>query len=227
MTAGRRVVITGVGAISSVGIGAEALWDALVAARSGAARRTLEGLGDLAVFPVDGLDEAAEERFGRRDVRRMDRAGMLAALAGAMALDDAGAHGVPMERVGLALGCVHGGAATALEAHRAFLERGSDRVSPLSVPLSLTNGAGAAAARARGGRGPSTVVTTAGAAGTDAIGSALDMIRAGRPTPCRRRGGGPALAGHRGGIPQDGRPRGSARPADEVTRPFDRGATAS
>jgi 3-oxoacyl-[acyl-carrier-protein] synthase II len=220
----RRVVITGAGAVSAAGMGRETLWDALAAGRPGARRIDLDGIGALTVFAVDGLEEAAEERFGRRDVRRMDRAGMLASLAGAMALDDAGAHGLPAESVGLALGCVHGGAATAYEAHRAFIERGADRVSPLSVPLSLTNGAGAAAARSLGLRGPSTVITTACAAGTDAVGAALDMIRSGRADAALAGGAEAPLspvvaAGYR----KMGALSRSDRPPAEATRPFDRG----
>jgi 3-oxoacyl-[acyl-carrier-protein] synthase II len=219
----RRVVITGAGAISAVGMGREVLWDALAEGRSGATRAEVEGIGPLAVFAVDGLTEAAQERFGRRDVRRMDRAGMLAALAGAMALDDAGAHGVPAERLGLALGCVHGGAVTAFDAHRAFIERGADRVSPLSVPLSLTNGAGAAAARMLALRGPSTVVTTACAAGTDAVGAALDMIRAGRADAVLAGGAeSPMSPVVTAGYLKMGALSASQRPPAEVTRPFDR-----
>lgn len=219
----RRIVVTGAGAVSAAGFGREALWDALAAGRSGASRVELDGVGALTAFAVEGLPEAAQERFGRRDVRRMDRAGMLAALAGAMALDDAGDHAVPAERIGLALGCVHGGAATAYEAHRAFIERGADRVSPLSVPLSLTNGAGAAAARSLGLRGPSTVVTTACAAGTDAVGAALDMIRSGRADAALAGGAeaplSPVVAA---GYLKMGALSRSGRAPEEATRPFDR-----
>lgn len=219
----RRVVITGAGAVCGVGMGRETLWDALVDGRSGAARVDMEAVGPLAAFPVEGLVEAAEERFGRRDVRRMDRVGMLAALGGAMALDDAGALGLDAERIGLALGCVHGGAATAFEAHRALLERGADRVSPLSVPLALTNGAGAAAARSLGLRGPSTVVTTACAAGTDAIGAGVEVIRSGRADAVVAGGAeaplSPVVAA--GYLKMGALSRSHERP-EGVTRPFDR-----
>ena len=67
-----------------------------------------------------------------------------------------------------------------LEAHRAFLERGADRVGPLAIPSSLANHPCAAAARALGLRGPSSATATACAAGADAIGAALAMIREGR-----------------------------------------------
>ncbi|MEQ8833588.1 MAG: beta-ketoacyl-[acyl-carrier-protein] synthase family protein [Miltoncostaeaceae bacterium] len=220
----RRVVITGVGAVSSVGLGTRALWDALAVGRSGARRMELDGLGPMVAFAVDGLEEAAEERFGRRDIRRMDRVGQMAAVAGGMALDDAGDMGVPSERIGIALGCVHGGAATAYDAHRALIERGADRVSPLSVPLSLTNGAGAAAARVLGLRGPSTVITTACAAGTDAVGFGLDMIRLGRADAALVGGAeaplSPVVAA--GYLKMGALSRGEGDPR-YASRPFDRG----
>ena len=219
----RRVVITGAGAVTPFGLGREALWDGVAEGRSGAERVTLEHIGELTAFPVHGLAEAAEARFGRRDVRRMDRAGMLAALAGTLALEDAGDPGLPAERIGVAVGCVHGGAVTAYEAHRALLERGPDRVGPLSVPLSLPNGAAAATARMLGLRGPSTAPSTACAAGTDAVGAGLSMIREGRADVVLAGGAeaplSPVVAA---GYLKMGALSGSTRPAPEVSRPFDR-----
>ena len=175
----RRVVITGAGVVSPIGAGVGPFWDALADGRTGAGRVEMEGVGTINAFPVlEGED--ARERFGQRDARRMDRSGRLAAVAGAMALEDAGDLGLDSERVGISLGSVHGGAETLLEAHRAFLERGADRVGPLAIPLSLANHPCAAAARALGLRGPSAAPATACAAGSDAIGFALSVLRDGR-----------------------------------------------
>lgn len=175
----RRVVITGAGVVSPIGAGVGAFWDALAQGRSGAERVTIEGVGDICAFPVtEGED--ARERFGQRDARRMDRSGRMAAVAASWAVEDAGDLGVDPERIGIAIGSVHGGAGSLLEAHRALLERGADRVGPLAIPMSLANHPCAAAARALGLRGPSAAPATACAAGSDAIGYALSVLREGR-----------------------------------------------
>jgi 3-oxoacyl-[acyl-carrier-protein] synthase II len=175
----RRVVITGAGIVSPNGAGVAAFWDALCDGRTGAGRVDLEGVGEINAFPVtEGED--ARERFGVKDARRMDRSGRLAAVAAALAIDDAGPLGLDAERVGISIGSVHGGAETLLEAHRTFLERGPDRVTPLAIPSSLANHPCAAAARALALRGPSAAPATACAAGADAIGTAVSLIREGR-----------------------------------------------
>jgi 3-oxoacyl-[acyl-carrier-protein] synthase II len=175
----RRVVITGAGVVSSVGTGVQGFWDGLLEERSVAAWIDIEGVGRVPAFAV-AEGEDARERFGQREARRMDRSGRLAAVAAALALEDAGDLGADLERVGASIGSVHGGPETLLEAHRALLERGMDRVGPLAIPLSLTNHPCAATARALGLRGPSAAPATACAAGSDAIGAALGTIRDGR-----------------------------------------------
>jgi 3-oxoacyl-[acyl-carrier-protein] synthase II len=107
----------------------------------------------------------------------MDRCGQLAAAAGRQALEDAGELGLPPGRVGASVGSAHGGAATLYDAYQAYHERGADRVSPFAIPLSLTNVAASATARMNGLRGPSAAPCTACAAGADAIGAALALIR--------------------------------------------------
>jgi len=215
-------VITGLGVVSPLGLGVEPFWEGLIAGRSGARRVEVDGLGTLTAFPVEDGD-AARERFGTRDARRMDRVGQLAALAGALALDDAGGPPADPARAGVAIGSVHGGAETLDEAYRTLHDRGPDRVSPLAVPLSLVNSAAAATARVLGLRGPSSAPATACAAGADAIGAALDAIRAGRADVMVAGGAeaplSPMVAA---GYARMGALTRGGRAPEEASRPFDR-----
>ena len=219
----RRVVITGAGVVSPIGAGVGTFWDALEEGRSGAARVAIEGVGEICAFPV-AEGEDARERFGQRDARRMDRSGRLAAVAASWALEDAGDLGVDPERIGIAVGSVHGGADALLEAHRALLERGADRVGPLAIPMSLVNHPCAAAARALVLRGPSAAPATACAAGADAIGTALSVLRDGRAAAVVAGGADAPLSplGIAGYIKVGALPP-SVRPPLEASRPFDVG----
>ena len=173
-------MVTGIGIVSPLGSTADAFWSALLSGASGARRITVDGVPELTAFPVDGVAEAARDRFGQREARRMDRSGQLAALAAAAAVDDAGAHGVAPERTGAVIGCVHGGAQVMHEGAGTLATRGPERVSPLTIPLGLINAPVAAVARMLDVRGPAGVTATACAAGSDAIGAGLALIREGR-----------------------------------------------
>jgi 3-oxoacyl-[acyl-carrier-protein] synthase II len=217
----RRVVVTGAGVVSSVGTGIEAFWDAVAQGTSGAALVEIEGVEPAVAFPVPDLD--AEERFGRRDARRMDRDGQLAAVAATLALEHAGDLGLPAERIGVAVGNAHGGMGTMDAAYRALLQRGPDRVSPFAVPLSLPNAPAATVARVLGLRGPSSAVCTACAAGSDAIGVALSVIRDGRADAMVAGGAeAPLSAFTIAGYGQLGALSRSAGNPHERSRPFDR-----
>lgn len=209
--------------MSPIGAGVGAFWDALEEGRTGAGRVEIDMVGGICAFPVlEGED--AKERFGQRDARRMDRSGRFAAVAAAMALEDAGELGVAPERIGISIGSVHGGADALLEAHRALLERGADRVGPLAIPMSLSNHPCAAAARALGLRGPSAAPSTACAAGSDAIGAALSIIRDGRAEAMVAGGADAPLSPLVvAGYIKVGALTPSTRSPAESSRPFDRG----
>src|SRR5262249_7689509 len=177
---------------SSIATGREEFWDALQAMRSGAKLVELDRFGTIGAFPAPA-DDGAEERFGRKNARRMDRAGRLAAVATALALDDAGDGGGSAERIGCAIGSAHGGADTMHEAYETFFERGADRMSPFSIPLGLPNTAASAVAREHGLHGPSASIGTACAAGSDAIGTAFRLIRDGHADAMAAGGAGAAL----------------------------------
>ncbi len=219
LVARRRVVISGAGIVSSVGSGREAFWDALEQGRSGAGRVELDGVGEITACVVDELDDAG---IPRREAKRMDRAGLLAVVAAAQALDDAGSPSIDPRRVGAVVANVHGGADTLHRSSAEFFGRGADRVSPFTIPLGLTNSPVAAVARILGLRGHSSTVATACAAGTDAIGLAVSLIRSGA-ADAMLAGGAEApispfiVAAYR----QLGALSSSGRPPDETSRPFD------
>ena len=174
----RRVVITGLGLATGLGNEVDAFWDALLAGRSAVRTLALPGLPALPAVTVPDVD--AEAVLGRREIKRMDRVGMLAAVAAANALADAGELRLDGWRIGASIGCAHGGAATLMEAHDALRDRGADRVSPFTIPLALTNSPVAAVTRLNGLHGPTAAPATACAAGSDAIGWAFERIRLGR-----------------------------------------------
>ncbi len=218
----RRVVVTGAGVVSSIGSGRSAFWDALAAGRSGATHVEVDRVGEVTVC-LAPYDEGAEELVGRREARRMDRSARLAVVAAAQALDDAGGEPTDPARTGAVIANVHGGTDTMHRAGVALLSEGLERVSPFTLPLGLTNAPVAAVMRMHGFRGPSSVVTTACAAATDAIGIAAMLIRAGRADAILA-GGAEApvsplvVAGYR----RLGALSSSERPPAEASRPFDR-----
>jgi 3-oxoacyl-[acyl-carrier-protein] synthase II len=218
----RRVVVTGLGVIAPTGSGVEAFWDSLEAGRSGAKLVEFPGVAPAVLCPIEGFEP--ENWFSRRDTRRMDRCGQLAAAAALLALEDAGGDlDLPPARVGAAVGSAHGGTQTLADAYQAFYERGADRVSPFAIPLSLTNVAAASTARALGLRGPSAAPCTACAAGADAIVSALALIRADRADAMFAGGADAPLvpvivAGYR----SLGALSSTRREPEQASRPFDR-----
>jgi 3-oxoacyl-[acyl-carrier-protein] synthase II len=217
----RRVVVTGAGVATALGMEREAVWDAVLAGRSGASTLELEGLPPVAACRVPDLDPDAV--VGRREAKRMDRVGVLAAAAAAGALADAGDPGVEAARFGAAIASAHGGAATWDAAQRALLERGCDRVSPFTVPLGLTNSAAAGVARLHGLHGPTAAPATACAAGSDAIGWAYERIRLGYADAMLAGGAEAPLAPSVvAGYLRLGALASLERGAEAASRPFDR-----
>ncbi|MDH3725581.1 MAG: beta-ketoacyl-[acyl-carrier-protein] synthase family protein, partial [Thermoleophilia bacterium] len=172
------MVVTGLGIICALGSSAEEVWRATRAGVRAAEALHVEGLGEVPTFRASDPD--ADGLFGRREARRMDRVGVLAACAAAEALGAAGDHGLADVQIGASLGNAHGGVATLEAAAQVAEERGLQRISPLTIPLGLPNSAAAATARTHGLRGPSASLSTACAAGSDAIGVAAELIRGGR-----------------------------------------------
>jgi 3-oxoacyl-[acyl-carrier-protein] synthase II len=189
-----RVVVTGVGLVSPIGIGREEAWASAVAGRSGAGPITRFDAANLDVrMACEVRDFVPEEFMDRKAARRMDRFSHLAVAAARLALDDAR---LSVEGDGAGIGAViasgTGGNDMREEQHRVMLERGPDRVSPFTIPSTIMNMAAAQVSMQLGLRGPMTCVTTACAAGTQAIGDAAEAIRRGH-AEVMLAGGGEAM----------------------------------
>jgi 3-oxoacyl-[acyl-carrier-protein] synthase II len=189
-----RVVVTGIGVVSPLGIGREEMWASVLAGRSGAGLITQFDASD---YPVRIACEAhgfePTDFMERKASRRMDRYAQLAVAAARLALTDSG---MPIDHDGAGIGAIiangGSGAISREEQHRVMLERGPDRVSPFAIPLSVANMGAGQVSIELGLRGPVTAVCTACAAGTDAIGVATDIIRRGDARSMLA-GGGEAL----------------------------------
>ncbi len=165
---GRRVVITGIGVVSPVGIGTDDFWEALFRPSAVGKVRELEDWD-----PSPWFD-------GPKDARRADRFTQLGAAAAGLALDQAGDLGGDPDRVGVIIGTGIGGLHTLEEQIEVYRSRGPERVSPFMIPMLMPNAAAARVSMRHGFRGPCQTVTTACAAGTHSIGDAAHLVAAGR-----------------------------------------------
>jgi 3-oxoacyl-[acyl-carrier-protein] synthase II len=167
----RNVVITGVGAITPLGVGARTLHERWTAGQSGIE----DGYGRASEFePKDHLSV--------KEVRRSDRYTQLALAAAKEALEDAGWENGPPgdpERAACVIGTGIGGIETLESQHIVLREQGAERISPLSIPLLMANAASGVVAMKHDLRGQSFGTVSACAAGAHAIGMAERLIRYG------------------------------------------------
>ncbi len=162
------VVVTGRGVVTSLGEGADAFFDALLAGRSG----IVDGLSDCRDFDPEAHIDA-------RAARRMDRFTQLGLVASLEAAAEAGVRECDPSRVAVLLGTGVGGLTTLQEQCTSFLERGERGVSPNFVPMMMPNAAAGQVAIALGIHGPGFSVASACATGSHAIGEAMRMIERG------------------------------------------------
>ena len=178
----RRVVITGLGAVTPLGVDVESTWDGLVAGRSGAGEITQFDSSDYAVHfacEVKGFDPT--EYIDRKQARRMDRFAHLIVAAARQAEADSGISiESESDRVGAAIATGIGGLKAFQDCHSELLERGPDRVNPFSIPEIIPNMGAAWVSMQLGTQGPLSSQCTACAASNMAIGDGLDAIRLGR-----------------------------------------------
>lgn len=176
-----RVVITGAGGVTPLGVGADRFWPRMIAGESGIGPLTLTDPSD---YPTKIAGEAgdfhAEDWVEKKDARRMDRMLALAIAGAKMALDDSGIQaGEIDEHFGVMIGSGIGGLYVLAEQHRKQIAEGAGRVSPFLVPYMIPDMASGLVSIHFGLRGPNSCVVTACATGANCIGDAYHMIKRG------------------------------------------------
>lgn len=178
----RRVVITGLGAITPIGNNVEEFWNGIKKGKCGIDEITnfdTEGFKVKLAGEVKGF--VPDEILGRREARRMDRFSQFAVTATREAWKDSGLdkEKEDMTRVGVIVGSGIGGLGTIEKDNKSFVEKGPDRVSPMYIPMSISNMAAGNVAIDIGAKGESISMVTACASGTHCIGESFRMIRHG------------------------------------------------
>ena len=178
----KRVVVTGMGIISPLGIGVEENWSAIINGKSGIGPITRF---DTESFPVKFAGEVADfdaERYmGHKEVKKMDRFIHFAVAASDYALKDSGyeINEKNAERVGVQVGVGLGGLPAIEKYHNLYKERGVRKISPFFIPMVIANLASGQVSIHSGAKGPNTCVVTACATGTHSIGDAARLIQYG------------------------------------------------
>jgi 3-oxoacyl-[acyl-carrier-protein] synthase II len=178
----RRVVITGMGVVSSVGFGKKDFWESIKSGKS--------GINKISKFDVDAYPSklAAEIRnfqvndfIDKKEARRMDLYTQYAVAASKMAIEDAKMplSKINLERMGVIIGSGIGGLETFEIQHRVLMEKGPNRVSPFCIPMMISNMASGQVAITLGAKGHNETVVTACATATNAIGNASRIIQRG------------------------------------------------
>jgi len=178
----RRVVVTGMGALTPLGLDVPSFWDGLVAGRSACAEiRSF----DASAFPVRIACELpefdAEQYIDKREIRKMDPVTQYAMAAAQMAWKDAGFEegGATPERSGVVIGTGVGGIQTLENQHTVLMEKGPRRISPFFIPMLIADMPSGMVSIRLGLKGPNYATVSACASGAHAIGTAYRAIRDG------------------------------------------------
>ncbi len=178
----RRVVVSGLGLVTPLGIGVEKTWKALCAGESGISRITRFDPTD---YPCQIAGEVRDfdpaSYIEKKEIKKMDTFIHFAVAASQMAVDDAGLKVTDenRDRVGVYIGAGIGGLPAIEHFHKILLEKGADRVSPFFIPMVIINLASGQVAIRFGMRGPNSCAVTACATGNHCIGDAFRLIQRG------------------------------------------------
>lgn len=183
MNGNHRVMVTGIGIISPLGLDVESTWDGIVNGRSGVDLITAfdtEGFDTHFAAEVKGFDP--ENYLERKEARRMDRFAQFAAVAAQQACAQAGLERGTVDpyHVGVIIGSGIGGISTLSQQHEILIERGPKRVSPFLIPMMLGDMASAQVSMVTGSMGANYCLVSSCSSGADALGQAWAMIRRGQ-----------------------------------------------
>jgi 3-oxoacyl-[acyl-carrier-protein] synthase II len=182
MTHSRRVVITGMGVVTSLGEGLKTFWEALCAGRSGVGPLTLFDTTEFKVhFGGQVRDWDPVARFGVRDSRHLDRFAQFALVAAEAAVADSGIDfaKLPPEQCGVFIGSGIGGLNEFETQHSTMIHKGPSRISPFTIPKLMVNAGSGHISIRWGLHGPCSATATACASAANAIGDAFKQIQSG------------------------------------------------
>ncbi|WP_027090919.1 beta-ketoacyl-ACP synthase II [Cohnella thermotolerans] len=180
----QRVVVTGMGVVSSIGSDLNTFWSSLLAGKSGVSYIEAFDTTDYPTKIAAEVKNFNPEDFGidKKESRRMDRFVQFALAASLNAIKDADlkiGDNVDPERVGVSVGSGIGGLGTWEDQHTILMEKGPRRVSPFFIPMMIANMASGQISIVTGAKGPNTTTVTACATGTHSIGDSFKMIQRG------------------------------------------------
>ena len=178
----RRVVITGLGAVTPLGVGVDKTWHAVCAGQSGIGPITrFEASGYPCRIAAEVKDFDPADHIEKKEIKKMDTFIQYAVAASQEAVDDAGLTITPdtAERVGVYIGAGIGGLPAIEQYHRVLQDKGPGRVSPFFIPMVIVNLASGQVAIRFGAKGPNSCAVTACATGNHCIGDAYRIIQRG------------------------------------------------
>lgn len=169
--------------MTSLGKDLETFWDSLMSGTSGVSLVEAFDVSEYTTrIAASVKDFNAEERFGRKEARKMDRFVQFAVAAGEEALKDSGlkiGEDIDAERIGVSVGSGIGGLGTWEDNHNLLLEKGPKRVSPFFIPMMIANMGSGQLSINLGAKGPNTTTVTACATGSHSIGESFRLIQRG------------------------------------------------
>ncbi|WP_074111692.1 beta-ketoacyl-ACP synthase II [Paenibacillus sp. P46E] len=178
-----RVVVTGMGVMTSLGTDLDTFWDHLMSGKSGVSTVDAFDVSEYTTRIAASIkDFDPEARFGRKEARKMDRFVQFAVAAGEDALKDSGlviGEDIDAERIGVSVGSGIGGLGTWEDNHNLLLEKGPKRVSPFFIPMMIANMGSGQLSISLGAKGPNTTTVTACATGSHSIGESFRLIQRG------------------------------------------------